>query len=349
MPHGKHRGVWVIALSCEVKISHVAYQLVGKGRELADQLKVKLSVVLLGDKVGNLAKEMIARGADQVYLAEHPELRQYRSCPYKHVVCGIIKKYKPEIVIMGATTQGRELAPGIAARLSTGLTADATQLVIGPYRNPITKKRYKQVFQPIRPSFEESVLATIVGPDHMPQMATVRRGVFPVPKPNPKRKGKIIRCKVEIPKECLSVEVVDIERVGKILDLTTAPVVVAGGFGLEDDPEKGFKLIKELAELLGGQVGASRAAVEAGWISRSYQVGQTGQTVRPGLYIACGISGQIQHLFGMKQSKTIIAINIDEKAPIFSTADYGIVGDVFKVLPELIKQVKMLKKGKKAK
>ncbi len=346
MPHGKHKGVWVVVEQSEGTIERVTFELLGKGRELADQLKVKLSAMLLGDKVAHLTKELIAHGADIVYLAEHPELHHYRNLPYKHVACEIVEKYKPEILIIGATTIGREFAPSIASHLNSGITADSTELVVGPYIDRITKEEFKDIFQPIRPSFEESVLATIVGPRNMPQMASVRPGVFPLLPPDPKRKGRVITHKPTIPKGALSVEILDIEKIKKTLDLTSAKVIVSGGFGLKDNPEKGFALIKELAGLLGGEVGASRAAVEAGWIERCHQVGQTGQTVRPELYIACGISGQIQHLFGMKHSRTIIAINTDEKAPIFSSADYGIVCDVFEVLPKLIEQARARKGSK---
>ena len=349
MPHGEHRGIWVLVEQSDGKIERVSFELLGKMRGLADQIKVKLSAVLLGDKVRKLTKELIAYGADQVYLAEHPELREYRNPPYKQVICEIVEEFKPEIVVMGGTTIGRELAPSVAAHLNSGITADATELVIGPYKDRITKRDFEEIFQPIRPSFEESVLATIVGPRDMPQMASVRPGVFPLLQPNPKRKGKVIPHKVTIHEKNLTVEIIKREKIEKTLDLSTAEVIVSGGFGLKENPKKGFALIKELADLLGGQVGASRVAVEAGWIDRSHQVGQTGQTVRPQLYIACGISGQIQHLFGVKNSKTIIAINSDEKAPIASTADYFIVGDLFTVLPEMIRQVRKLKKGNKSK
>lgn len=348
MPQGKHKGVMVIVEQSEGKIERVSLELLGKARELADDLKVELSAVVLGEKIAGLATETIAHGADVVHIAEHPELRHYRNLPYKHVISEIILKTKPEIVMTGATTIGRELAPSIASHLHSGITADATELAVGDYTNPLTRKEYKNIFRPTRPSFEDSVLATIVGPDNMPQMASVRPGVFPLPKPDAKRTGKVVRHKVSIPKECLIVDIESIEKIEKALDLTTAKVVVSGGRGLKDNPEKGFSLIKELAGLLGGEVGSSRGAVEEGWITRDHQVGQTGQTVRPKLYIACGISGQIQHLFGMKHSDMIIAINKDEKAPIFSSADYGIVGDVFEVLPLLIEHLKSMKGNRAA-
>ena len=346
MPQGDHKGVMVIVEQSEGRIERVSFELLGKARELADDLKVEMSAVVLGEKVSHLTKDIIANGADVVHIAEDAELHHYRNLPYKRVIAGIIMKVKPEIVMSGATTIGRELAPSIASFLHSGITADATELAVGDYTNPITKKEYTNIFRPTRPSFEDSILATIVGPDNMPQMASVRPGVFPLPKPDAKRNGKVVKHDVSIPKECLIVEIQSIEKIEKALDLATAKVIVSGGRGMKENPEKGLALIRELAGLLGGEVGASRGAVESGWITRDHQVGQTGQTVRPKLYVACGISGQIQHLFGMKHSDVIIAINRDEKAPIFSSADYGIVGDLFDVLPVLIQRVKEQKAKK---
>ncbi len=346
MPQGQHKGVMVIVEQAEGRIERVSLELLGAARKLADDLGVEMSAVVLGEKVSHLTKELIACGADVVHVAEHVELHHYRNLPYKRVIAGIIERVKPEIVMSGATTIGRELAPSIASYLHSGITADATELAVGDYTNPLTKKEYKSIFRPTRPSFEDSILATIVGPDNMPQMATVRPGVFPLPKPDAKRKGTVVRHEASVPKECLIVEIASIEKIEKTLDLANAKVIVSGGRGLKENPERGWALIRELAGLLGGEVGASRGAVESGWIARDHQVGQTGQTVRPKLYIACGISGQIQHLFGMKHSDVIIAINRDEKAPIFSSADYGIIGDLFEVLPLLIARVKEQKEMK---
>ena len=344
MPHEPYRGVWIVAEQSGGKLERVSLEILGKARELAEQLKVPCSAVVLGENVKPLARELIAHGADTVYVAEHRELKHYRNLPYRRVVCDLVREHKPEILILGATTVGRELAPSIAARLESGITTDATELVVGPYYDKITKQEYQEIFQPIRPSFEESVLATIVGPRNMPQMASVRPGVFPLKQPDPKRKGEVIAVKPTFHEEDLVVVVEKVEKVEKTLDLTSAKSIASLGMGVHQDPERGKKLCAELAALLpGGMVGSSRAAVEAGYMPRQNQVGQTGQTVRPELYIASGISGQIQHIFGMKHSKVIIAVNTDEKAPITSAADYCLVGDLFAVLPALIAELKARK------
>jgi electron transfer flavoprotein alpha subunit len=337
----QYSGIWVFAEHRDKKINKSTLELLGKARELADRIDVDLAAVLIGYEVGVLANELISYGADKVYLAEHVKLKDYTTLPYAKVFANLIKKEKPEIILFIADTTGRDLAPRIAARLETGLTADCTDLDIGDYEDKLSGKKYENVLYQIRPAFGGDVMATIVNPEHRPQMATVRPGIFSPLERNPNRKGEIIPCKVEL-KDGDDVadvaEVLEIVRKEKEINLEDAKIIVSGGRGVGG--AEGFKLIRELAEVLGAQVGASRAAVDAGWIPYSHQVGLTGQTVKPDIYIACGISGAIQHLVGMKNSKKIIAINKDPKAPIFDIADYGIVGDLFEVVPKLIERVK---------
>lgn len=334
----EYRGVWVYATHRDRKIAKSTLELLAKGRQLADKIHVDLSAVLLGYHIEPLAHELIGYGADKVYLAEHEKLEVYSTLPYAKVVSELIRREKPEIVLFAADTTGRDLAPRIAAKLETGLTADCTDLDIGDYEDKISGKRYEKVLNQIRPAFGGDIMATIVNPERRPQMATVRQGIFEPLERDAERKGQIIRCEVELEESDLVVEVLETVKKERETNLENAKVIVSGGRGV-GGPE-GFKLIKELAAVLGAEVGASRAAVDAGWISYSHQVGLTGQTVKPDVYIACGISGSIQHLVGMKNSKKIIAINKDPKAPIFEVADYGIVGDLFEVIPKLIEKLK---------
>jgi len=320
------------------KINKSTLELLGKGRKLADKIKVALSAVLIGYKVESLAHELISYGADKVYLAEHEKLKNYTTMPYAKVLADLIRKEKPEIVLFAADTTGRDLAPRIAARLETGLTADCTDLDIGDYEDKVSGRKYENVLFQIRPAFGGDIMATIVNPEHRPQMATVRPGTFETLERNSNRIGEIIPYKVKLEDTDFMAEVLEVVRKEKVINLEDAKIIVSGGRGVGS--AEGFKLIKELADLLGAEVGASRGAVDAGWISYSHQIGLTGQTVKPNIYIACGISGAIQHLIGMKNSKKIIAINKDPKAPIFDVADYGIVGDLFEVIPKLIERLK---------
>ncbi len=320
------------------EISKVSLELLGKANGLIKKLKVRVGAVLLGYQIKGLAKEVVKYGAEQVFLADNKELKDFRTLPYTRVIVELIKKENPAIVLYGATTTGRDLAPRVAARVGTGLTADCTGLEINDFT--LKDKIYKDLLYQIRPAFGGNVIATIVTPEHRPQMATVRPGVMDALEPNPKRKGKIVSLKVELKKEDKVLEVLERAKkmkTGEEVNLEAAEVIVSGGRGI-GGPE-GFKVIEHLAKTLGGVVGASRGVVDNGWISSAHQVGQTGKTVKPRIYIACGISGATQHKVGMDRAKTIIAINKDPEAPVFSFAHYGIVGDLFEVIPELIKQL----------
>lgn len=333
----EHRGVWVYAEHRKGEITRPTLELLGVGRRLADKLGTPLSAVLIGHRVGGLARVLAEHGADKVYFAEDEALKHYNTLLHSKVLADLIAEEKPEIVLFAATTTGRDLAPRIAAKLETGLTADCTDLDIGDYTDPSTGKTYKNILYQIRPAFGGDVMATIVTPERRPQMATVRPGVFKAPKPAPNREAEIVKVKVEFGCEKDVLEVVEVVLDESEVPLEDARIIVSGGRGI-GGPE-GFQLIEELARLLGGQVGASRAAVDAGWISRAHQIGLTGKTVKPDIYIACGISGALQHIIGIKNAKTIIAINKDPEAPIFKYADYGIVGDLFQIIPVLIRKI----------
>ncbi len=343
MSKGDFSGVWIYAGHDGSKIDRATLELLGVGRKIAEKIGAELSAVLIGYGIKHFAYELISYGADKVYLVEHEELKYYTTLPYAKVLTDLIAGEKPEIVLFAANTTGRDLAPRIAARLKTGLTADCTDLDVGDYEDKASGKLYKNILYQIRPAFGGDVIATIVTPERRPQMATVRPGIFELPKKNPGRDGEIIQCRIELGKnEEQAVEILKIvkEERGEA-NLKDAKIIVGGGRGV-GGPE-GFKLIRELAKVLSGQVGASRAAVDAGWISYSHQIGLTGQTVRPDIYIACGISGAVQHVIGVKNAKIIIAINKDPHAPIFDFADYGIVGDLFEILPVLIEKLKNIK------
>lgn len=340
----EYRGVWVFVEHEGGKIARVSKELLGKGSELASSLGQSLAAVLIGYEVKSLAEDLFAHGAEEVYLCEHEELKSYRTMPYTRVLSQLVELYTPNIILFGATTMGRDLAPRLAARIQTGLTADCTDLRIEDHTDPVTGKTYPKLLYQIRPAFGGNIIATIVSPYHRPQMATVRSGVMRALPPDPNRKGKII---VHQPTfDAGDMRGAVIEKVmgkGEKVNLEDAKVIVSGGTGVSKDPGKGFALIRELAELLGGEVGASRKAVEAGYIDRSHQVGQTGTSVRPRLYIACGISGSVQHLAGMHESENIVAINPDPRANIFNYSHFCIVGDLFEELPKLIEKVKKLK------
>lgn len=325
----EYKGVWVFAEHKNGNISNVALELLGEGRKLSDQLEVPLSAVLIGSDISNLSKTLISYGADVVYQVEDPSLKNFNDESYTDIFVQLIKQFKPEIVLMGATTYGRSLAPRVSSRLNTGLTADCTRLEIDPE---------KKILLQTRPAFGGNLMATIICPNHRPQMATVRPKVMKPLEPDESRQGKVIKPDVSIPQD-IKVKVLDVvETLCETVNLTEADIIVSGGRGLGDP--KNFALVEELARVLGGAVGASRATVDAGWIDYSHQVGQTGKTVGPKVYFACGISGAIQHLAGMSSSDTIIAINKNPDAPIFRVATFGIVGDVLEVLPELIKEFK---------
>jgi electron transfer flavoprotein alpha subunit len=324
-----YRGVWVFAEQRRGTLKNVAYELLSRGRELADTLETELGAVCLGHNVQDI-ESLIAYGADKVYLVDSPDLADNQEDYLTHKLIELIREYKPEIVIAGATALGRAFIPRVAAILNTGLTADCTGLDID------TEKR---LLLQTRPTFGGNIMATIICPTRRPQMATVRPRVFKKSAPDEKRQGQIIR--IDFNKEAVTskTRLLDfIDDVTEMVKLEDADIIVSGGRGL-GKPEN-FKLLAELAEALGAALGSSRAAVDEGWIPYSHQVGQTGKTVCPKLYIACGISGAIQHLAGMQTSDIIVAINDDPNAPIFEVATYGIVGDLFQVVPMLIKKLK---------
>jgi len=326
----QYRGVWVFAEQKNGKVEPVTYELLNKARELADKLGEKVSAVLIGDGVRNEAEELIFRGADRVYLIEDSSLKNFVDDAYTSIISRLVLEEKPEIFIFGATTIGRALAPRIAARIKTGLTADCTGLDVD---------KDKRILLQTRPAFGGNIMATINTPDKRPQMATVRHKVFKESDRDTSRKGEIIEKKYPQEVYTSKMEILEfIPDLTQTVNIADADIIVSGGRGV-GGPE-GFKVIQELADVLGGAVGASRAAVDSGWIPYSHQVGQTGKTVCPKLYIACGISGQIQHLVGMQSSKIIVAINKDPNAPIFKVANYGIVGDLFEVIPLLVKELK---------
>jgi electron transfer flavoprotein alpha subunit len=327
----QYNGVWIFGEQRNERPLDVVMELLGEGRKLADKLNTPLSVVYLGCDIEKSAKNLIHYGADFVYLVEDPLLEKFNDESYTDIFVKLIENYKPEIVLMGATTYGRSLAPRVASRLNTGLTADCTDLKIDP--------ETKNLLQ-TRPAFGGNLMATIICPNQRPQMATVRPKVMKPLEPDILRKGEIIRPKIDI-NEGTKIKVKDVvTTLCEAVNLTEADIIVSGGRGLGDP--KNFVLIEELATILGGAVGASRAVVDAGWVNYSHQVGQTGKTVGPKIYFACGISGAVQHLAGMSSSDIIIAINKDPEAPIFKVATYGIVGDVLQVLPALIKKLKSI-------
>jgi len=330
--------VWIFAEQEDEHLSETSLELCSKARELADRLGVKVGAVLAGWNVRELSYRLIAHGADKVYYVHDTLLEYYRTLPYARVVCQLITKHQPQIVLFGATPLGRDLAPRIASEMRSGLTADCTDLEIGDYTEPRTKVVYKDLLMQIRPAFGGNIIATIINYNRWPQMATVREGVMPLGNGDPRRSGQIIEEKIEFNDFEQSVRLIERVREKRKVNLKGARVIVAGGGGVGS--KENFKLIHDLAGVLGGAVGASRAAVDSGFISKEHQVGQTGTTVRPALYIACGISGAVQHRAGMEESAKIIAINWDKGAPIFGVAHYGIVGDLTKIIPMMIKAVR---------
>jgi electron transfer flavoprotein alpha subunit len=325
-----YKGVWVFAEQREGVIASVAFELLAKARELATSLNTYVGAVILGEGLKDKAQELIHRGADKVYTVDSPILKHYISENYTKVISGLVGKYKPEIILAGATTTGRSLVSRIAVSLYGGLTADCTGLEIDPE---------KKILIQTRPAFGGNIMAEIICPNFRPQMATVRHKVMPESEADSSRKGEVIEESFDEGSQDKRVKFLDfIKEAISTVNLAEADIIVSGGRGLGES--KNFKLVEELAESLGAAVGSSRACVDAGWIPYSHQVGQTGRTVCPKIYIACGISGQIQHLVGMQSSKLIIAINKDPEAPIFKVANYGIIGDLFKIIPLLTKKLK---------
>jgi len=332
------RNIWVFIEQEDQRIAEVSLELLGKGAEIARQLGSEVWAVLCGDQVSELAEQVIQQGADLVLVAEDPQLEIYRTLPYCRVITHLARQWKPYIFLIGATPMGRDLAPRIASALKVGLTADCTDLQIGDFLSKKEQTVYKDLLYQVRPAFGGNIIATIVNPKTRPQMATVREGVMRRAEMDVARKGRIERVRVAFEPGDFALQVLSRETREPTVRLKDAPVIVAAGAGV-DSPEE-FELVRELASVLGGEVGASRAAVDAGFISKEHQIGQTGSTVRPRLYIAAGISGAIQHRAGMDQSSKIIAINTDPNAPIFQIAHYKIVGDVAEVLPMLIKSLR---------
>ena len=327
------KNLWVVVETEEGAAKNVGYELLSVGRTLADKLGQQLVALVMGKDVQGVAQTCIAYGADQVLLVEGDEYATYNTDAATYAVVTLIEKYHPSIVLYGATNNGRDLAPRVACRLETGLTADCTELDIDEETGLLVSTR---------PTFGGNLMATILCPDHRPQMSTVRPGVFKKGTPDEGRTGEIVAEDVHIDPAQIRVSLVErVKEVAEAVNLEEAEIIVSGGRGLKE--EKGFDLIRELAEVLGATVGASRAAVDAGWISHVHQVGQTGKTVAPKLYIAVGISGAIQHLAGMSGSDTVVAINKDPDAPIFDVADYAVVGDLYEVVPALIEAVRAKK------
>ncbi len=332
-----YKGIFVFAQQVDGKLENVSYELIGKSKALAKDLGCEVTAMLLGHNVEPLCKQLAKYGADRVILADDPALEVYTTEPYAYVITEIIKKYKPEIALYGATAIGRDLAPRISARIHTGLTADCTGLEI--------EEETKNLLM-TRPAFGGNIMATIACADFRPQMATVRPGVMQRQSPNEGATCRVERFSLPDVASHVNVEVLEvIKKVSTKMDIQDATVLVSGGRGM-GGPEN-FGMLEELADALGGTISSSRASVDAGWVEKDRQVGQTGKTVRPNLYIACGISGAIQHLAGMEDSDVIIAINKDPSAPIFEVADYGVVGDALKIVPLLTEQVKKSQAEKK--
>lgn len=332
----EYKGVFVFVEQRENEVQRVSLELIGKGREIADKLDEKVTAVILGNSIANKTKSLIHHGADEVIYVDDEALAIYMTEPYTKALAEVINAKKPEIFLIGATTIGRDLAPRVSARVHTGLTADCTSLDIDEENKGLLMTR---------PAFGGNIMATIICPDHRPQMSTVRPGVMQLFEMDETRQGSIEEFKVEFSKADRNIEILEmVKETKQKINIEEANVLISGGRGI-GKPEN-FEMLKELAVGLDGQVSASRAVVDSGWIDRDHQVGQTGKTVRPDLYVACGISGAIQHLAGMEESDFIIAINKDSGAPIFEVADVGIVGDINKVVPALIEELEVVKSSK---
>ena len=328
------RNVWVFIEVVRGKIKGVSLELLGQGRKMADDLGEKLVAIIPGNEIEDFAKMAIHYGADEAIVVDQKELKDYSTDGYSKAMCTLIKKYNPAVLLIGATNNGRDLGPRVSSRMQTGLTADCTELGVDSET---------RLVKWTRPAFGGNLMATILCPDYRPQIGTVRPGVFKKPEEDTGRKGEIIHETVEFGPDEIRTRIVEVitEAGGADVNLEEAEIIVSGGRGV-GGPE-GFEVLKELADEIGAQIGASRAAVDSGWISSLHQVGQTGKSVGPKIYIACGISGAIQHVAGMSSSDVIIAINKDPDAPIFNIADYGIVGDLFEIIPELTKRIRSSK------
>ena len=343
-----YKGVFVFAQQVDNVISNIAYELIGKGKELAKDLGVEVTAVLVGSDVKGLADQLAEYGADKVIVVDDPELKEYRTEPYTHAIASVIKEFKPEIFLIGATAIGRDLGPRVCARIHTGLTADCTKLDIGDFpMNPVPGRetKHNQLLM-TRPAFGGNTIATIACPDFRPQMATVRPGVMQKAPKEAGKKAVVTEFNPGFTKNNKYVDILEVVKaVSNTVDIMDAKILVSGGRGV-GSPEN-FKILDDLAEAIGGTVSCSRAVVDAGWKPKDLQVGQTGKTVRPHVYFAIGISGPIQHVAGMEESDIIIAINKDESAPIFDVADYGIVGDLNKIVPMLTEKIKEAKAAAK--
>jgi hypothetical protein len=338
----EYKGVYIFAEQVDGKISGIAFELVGKAKDLAADLETNVTAVLIGSGIKEQAKKLAEYGADAVIVVDDPELKEYRTEPYTHALSEVINKYKPEIVLIGATPIGRDLGPSVSARVATGLTADCTKLDIGDF--PLVAipgkeadQKHRQLLM-TRPAFGGNTIATIACPNNRPQMATVRPGVMQKREKQPGRTCEVVEFNPGFVPNKKYVQILEVvKKISNAVDIMDAKILVSGGRGV-GSPEN-FKILEELAKAIGGEVSCSRAVVDAGWKPKDLQVGQTGKTVRPQVYIACGISGAIQHLAGMEESDLIIAINKDEDAPIFDVADIGIVGDLNKIVPALTKEI----------
>lgn len=343
-----YKGVFVFAQQVDNVISNIAYELIGKGKELAKDLGVEVTAVLVGSDVKGLADQLAEYGADKVIVVDDPELKEYRTEPYTHAIASVIKEFKPEIFLIGATAIGRDLGPRVCARIHTGLTADCTKLDIGDFpMNPVPGRetKHNQLLM-TRPAFGGNTIATIACPDFRPQMATVRPGVMQKAPKEAGKKAVVTEFNPGFTKDNKYVDILEVVKaVSNTVDIMDAKILVSGGRGV-GSPEN-FKILDDLAEAIGGTVSCSRAVVDAGWKPKDLQVGQTGKTVRPNVYFAIGISGAIQHLAGMEESDIIVAINKDESAPIFDVADYGVVGDLNKIVPMLTEKIKEAKAAAK--
>ncbi len=337
----EYKGVFVYAQQVDNEISSIALELLGKAKELAATLETDVTAVLIGSDVKGLTDQLAEYGADKVIVVDDPELKDYRTEPYTHALASVINEYKPDIVLVGATAIGRDLGPRVSARVQTGLTADCTVLEIGDFPlNPIPnqEQKHNQLLM-TRPAFGGNTIATIACPNNRPQMATVRPGVMQKISPIAGAKAEVIEFNPGFTPDNKYVEILEVVKsVKETVDIQSAKILVSGGRGVGS--EENFKLLRDLADVLGGEVSCSRAVVENGWLSVDHQVGQTGKTVRPNVYFAIGISGAIQHVAGMEESDLIVAINKDEDAPIFDVADYGIVGDLNKIVPQLTEAIK---------
>ena len=337
----EYKGVYVFAQQVDNELSGIAFELLGKAKELAADLSTDVTAVLIGSGVKGLVDQLAEYGADKVIVVDDPELKEYRTEPYAHALASVINEYKPEIVLVGATAIGRDLGPRVSARVATGLTADCTVLEIGDFPiNPVPnqEQKHNQLLM-TRPAFGGNTIATIACPDNRPQMATVRPGVMQKIDPIAGAKAEVIEYNPGFTPNNKYVEILDVvKELSDTVDIMDAKILVSGGRGVGS--AENFKILQDLADVIGGTVSCSRAVVDNGWLPKELQVGQTGKTVRPNVYFAIGISGAIQHTAGMEESDIIVAINKDETAPIFDVADYGIVGDLNKIVPKLTEELK---------